>query len=342
MSSERKLSFNFWRYRLLHWAFNVKDADINRPQDTGLPKFLYTHYCPLWNLTNLIAILSPLILAIKVTYVLCVSFVSATSWAWSQIPWLKLMSLIEKMIPEKKEKAESKASQVTIEQEKQQFVSVCRDWIIDAGHNLESFPSLWSHCESKFVHLNSETAEEMFKKYAPKIVEARERAIKRKEKMQERIVFWTNFSQVFIKGALNVFYVGICLGVLYLLYLLAGPAWDALCAIADGIVWIFSNTGSLSILFFALKIILWAVAFAAAIYGLARMGWIQKFFETAGTGVKKLSPPFYLVGKLFGWVVGGFVAVAEFVSMFYEQNCPPIVLVSPEDEIIEKVAEGEE
>src|SRR5690348_8046854 len=61
---ERRLSLKHWRYRLLHWCFNVEPNPGSNI--TILPKFLYTHYCPLFHLTNLIAILLPFIILIKI------------------------------------------------------------------------------------------------------------------------------------------------------------------------------------------------------------------------------------------------------------------------------------
>lgn len=57
---DRKLSFNHWRYRLLHWTFETN------PSDSNLPNFLYTKYCPLFHLTNLLVIFFPLIVFAKI------------------------------------------------------------------------------------------------------------------------------------------------------------------------------------------------------------------------------------------------------------------------------------
>ena len=42
IKGQRKLSFDCWRYRLLHWCFNVENPDVQFFQRTGLPKFLYS------------------------------------------------------------------------------------------------------------------------------------------------------------------------------------------------------------------------------------------------------------------------------------------------------------
>lgn len=84
LQRRKKLSLNHWRYRLLHWCFNVK-ADNNTPFSNNLPRCLYTHYCPLFHLTNLIAIFCPIILIVKVVIAMAKAFVHAFSqlkWSW--------------------------------------------------------------------------------------------------------------------------------------------------------------------------------------------------------------------------------------------------------------------
>jgi hypothetical protein len=124
--------------------------------------------------------------------------------------------------------------------------------------------------------------------------------------------------------------------------MLAEPAWDAICYVCNGIYWLFTDVGSLSVLWLLLKVLFWSSLLVGSLAMLAKIGWLQRFFEALGIGFSKLAPPFYLVGKLFSWICGGFKAVGDFVSMFYEENCPPIKLVSPEEAAIEEkiVQEG--
>ena len=60
---EKRISLKHWRYRLLHWCFNVRDIEL--PEDSPLPDYLYSHYCPFFHLTNFIALFSLPILTIK-------------------------------------------------------------------------------------------------------------------------------------------------------------------------------------------------------------------------------------------------------------------------------------
>jgi hypothetical protein len=74
--AERKMSLTHWRYRLLHWVFNV-DSDQVWKDDSGkfhskLPNYLYSHYCPLFHLTNLIALFSPIILVVKIVWAIII------------------------------------------------------------------------------------------------------------------------------------------------------------------------------------------------------------------------------------------------------------------------------
>lgn len=80
IKGEKKMSFHHWRYRLLHWAFGEK-ADT--PEQSGLPRFLYTHYCPLFHLTNLIAIFAPAILFVKLVCVVFMMLVKTCLPCWT-------------------------------------------------------------------------------------------------------------------------------------------------------------------------------------------------------------------------------------------------------------------
>lgn len=341
----RKMSFGHWRYRLLHWCFNVKNPDPKNVYDTGLPKFLYTHYCPLFHLTNLIAILSPLILFIKVTAVV----VGAIAYGMSAIPWGEIREKISKALAwiklPKREKAETPAVVETPKRTKAHERRLAVEAICDTPTG-RTFGDFWYTNSDNYETLTREEVEAVFLEYMPKVIEARERARLRKERLRARLVFWTNFSQVFIKWFLNAFYFALTGGALYLLYVLAGPVssglWSAACWVVDGIGWLCSDSGFFTILLTGLKYAFYFAVLAGGLYVLARVGFLQRFGEALLAGLKKLTPPFYLLGRFGAWVGGGFTGVVEFVKMFYEENCPPIVLVTPEDEKVEQVAEGED
>lgn len=337
IKGERKLSFRHWRYRLLHWTFGVRNPDPKNPEATGMPRFLYTHYCPLFHLTNLIAILSPLILLAKVVAV----FVRAVAAAFAVVPWERLLDLLARLKLPRRTTCEAAEALAPTPPSPAELRRMCVDLICE-WHN-DSFAEFWAcHRGGDIAPMKEEDAAAVFAEFWPKVAEARERGRLRKEKWRQRIVFWTNFSRVFIKHFLTAFYVALAAGVAYLAYLIAGPTWDGICWIANGIVWLFSDTGSLTVLWTGIKISFWLAFATATVYVLARLGWIQRFWEVLCDGLGRICPPFYLVGRFWRWLCGGCSAVAEFVAMFYEENCPPITLVSDEEGAVEEVAEKAE
>lgn len=187
IKAERKLSFNHWRYRILHWTFNV-----NAPQTDWheLPNFLYTHYCPLFHLTNLIAILSPLILLIKC----CILLVRAINSVIELIPFEKLFLVFDKF--KSSIKPIKVLKKVTLQDEKRKLI----DYICSLGYTI-LFKDFWESYSKYFSILTKEEAEPIFNEYSAKLEAAIIAAKIRKDKWRDRIIFWTNFSRVLLSGA---------------------------------------------------------------------------------------------------------------------------------------------
>ncbi len=336
----RKLSFNFWRYRLLHWCFNVKDPNPDCLFETGLPKFLYTHYCPLFHLTNLIAIFSPIILFIKI---LCV-IIGATIAGVKAIPWGKIENFLGRFMPKPDPNAQESClismSAGTATRESERLAAINLIYEFFECRSKDSFDDFWKVKSYKFTILTKEEVQVIFDEYSSKIKEAQERARKRKEARQASFIFWTNFSRVFVKCFLNVFYVALAIVMVYVSYLMAKPLWSLVCWMVGGIYDIFTSKQSLDTLIYFIVAIS-ATAFVSLILILlVKIGFLRAFGIGLRRGLSKLSPPLYIVGRFFRWIGNGFKSTCEFIRMFYEENCPPIVLVSPEEEKIEEIAQG--
>lgn len=327
IKGEKTLSLNHWRFRILHWAFNVENPDPANPE---LPKFLYTHYCPLFHLTNLIALVSPLILLIKVLVV--VLFASAE--VLGSIPFEKVFNWFSFDLPERNKVKEP--TPITIEDERRSFLAAL------CGH-YNTFEDLWVFYSSKFRFLKEEEAKAVFDEYMPKIIAARERSRQRKERWRQRIIFWTNFSRVFIKWLMNIGYFALVGLLLYAGYAFMGVAWDFICWIGSCIAWLFTDAISFSVLTFFGKIFMWSALVYLVVFLAVKLEVVQRFIDALLKGFNYISPPFYVAAVPFRWIKTGCVNFWEFVSMFYEENCPPIKLVTPEEAIVESVAhEGEE
>jgi hypothetical protein len=333
----RKLSFNHWRYRLLHWCFNVKNPNPDNISATNLPRYLYTHYCPLFHLTNLIAIFSPMILLFKVFLIVFGAFISAVkviSWNFDFVR--KLFAKIKTVPDEEKKEAQYVASAKTKAKERLEIID-----LISKTHPKWNAKDFWLINNCVFGLLSEEEVTACFNEYVPKFIEARKEAEKRKEDRKKTMLFWTNFSRVFVQWSLNVFYFLLSIGALYFMYIIAQPLWNGLCWLVDAIIGMFSNVNNLETLLLVLKLCAASLLWAIILYVLAKIGFLQRFGRGVAHGLSKLVPPFYLIDRFFRWIGRGFLSVKEFVMMFYEENCPPIVIVSQEQEKVEQVANND-
>jgi hypothetical protein len=332
IKEERKLSFNHWRYRILHWAFNT---DPPNPKNldlicNGIPKFLYTHYCPLFHLTNLIALLSPLILFFKVVWVVLCALYACLDL----IPWGSIKAFFAGFFPPPKAKKVHSKPELTAEMERR----ICIKYICEWHSDLESF--LACYC---FTLLSKEDVINTYNEYMHKVLRAREEAELRKKKWRETIIFWTNFSQVFIKWALNLVYLGLAAILLGLVYLIAYPVFSFICWVPGFVLWLFEDGVSWVIVWMTVKLLFWSTIVMGVISVLVRTGIAGKFFANVFHGLKYIMPPTYIVTVPFNWIVQSGVNAIEFIAMFYEENCPPVTIISEEEAAVESVARnGEE
>ena len=156
---ERKLSLNHWRYRLLHWCFNEKN--ITRSEESALPQYLYCHYCPLFHLTNFIALFSWLILTIKVIVWCCkgiASVISKVDWRFLHVDLFNLFNLFKR---ERVERAPTEA-----ELRKRQwkvFLQKIEDYNDDNNTNC-TFEYFWRYYYHHFELLDKNEAEISFER----------------------------------------------------------------------------------------------------------------------------------------------------------------------------------
>lgn len=338
------MSFNHWRYRILHWTFNVPEENINEryPEATGLPKFLYTHYCPLFHLTNLIAILSPLIFGIKCA----VAFFAMIGILLRKLP-LEVVGCYLEIAFEKLKAAASKnprgskhSSQKTSSYREEK--RLCMNLIKDSYYmSVDEFLMYTKRFDFKI--LKPEDLKSLFEKYSFQMKTAVAKAKLRKEKWRQRLIFWTNFSRVFIKWAMNLFYVGLALLFLYIGYSVAIPIWWFICWVCNGIIWMFSDSGSLAAMWVTAKILFFAALGLGIVVLSTKIGLVQRLGEAFVSGFEKVSAPLYILFVPFGWIKSRIDSFLEFAAMFYEENCPPVKLVNEEEAVIESVAKnGEE
>ncbi len=332
IKGERKLSFDNWRFRILHWAFRIKNPNFKNPEVNPLPLYLYTHYCPLFHLTNLIAFLSPIILLIRFFILSFFALMSSIAFIAELIPFDKLWPSFKSDSTPKAPKA---PKPLTLEEERNSLIK-----IICTNYNTE-FPALWTFVNGSFKLITEEDAKKIYDEYRPKVLAAIEAAKLRKDRWRQRIVFWINFSRVFIKCLINLFYFGLAGLVLYVLYEFSTVIWQLLCVVGGFIYWLFTDSVSFATLIFVIKFlgfigITWGFLIVAL-----RFKIFNRFLDYFLGGVEYIKPPFYIAAIPFFWIGKKCSDAYEFVQMFYEENCPPIKLITPEEEIIESnVDEG--
>ena len=250
VKGDRQMSFNSFRYRLLHWCFGINPKT---PAESNLPKMLYTHYCPLFHLTNLIAIFSPIILMCKIFYVTAILLSYKVTLALLKA-LDKITDPIAEWVVERKAQNESirqqrklermSARELELEAQRTQISMMTPEevayqadfeaakWIprFVRGNDAyaESFRMFWEEEGHSFVYLKRDKAKEFWEKYTDRLRAERkaekELAERRKQKMRAWLVFWVNFSRVFVKLTLNLFYTALFALVAYLTIFYGIPA----------------------------------------------------------------------------------------------------------------------
>lgn len=171
-----------------------------------------------------------------------------------------------------------------------------------------------------------------FETLVPKYKEAYARAEIRRNKFRDRLIFWTNFSRVFVKWVMNIAYVALVLFMIYGIYWMTRPA-------IDFFKW-FLTFDSIPLILFVAKIFAVVALVFVVIY------LLPKAFKTcAETAVKAgayVAMPATLMANIVcapgRWIAQGWLKTTEFISIFYEENCPPVTIISEEEEKIEEVA----
>ena len=321
ITDEKKLSYNHWRYRLLHWCFSVKDPDRSH-----LPRFFYTHYCPLFHMTNMIALFSPFIFGFKIVAlifkiigsVFCAinNFCEARS---EQITAAK-QAAFDALSDDEKYAMFIDGEEAYFR--KRMLKSLARD------PNLQ-FSDFWPHNSYHFTYLKSDRAEVLWISYFAKIIEANEILKARREKFKERMVIWVNLSRVVIKIALVAMYVTFAAVAIYLGYHYAIP-----CAVA--IIKFIASDKLIVLFWICMKLLLAGATIAFVLISIERL--INTFNLTT-----VIAPPFTamkdMIFGFFKWIRNTIKSFCEFMAMFYEEHCPPIKIVNDADAEIAAIEE---
>lgn len=154
------------------------------------------------------------------------------------------------------------------------------------------------------------------------------------EKRKAWIVFWVNFSSVFIKWGLNLGYVGLAALLTYFAVVwlppLAIASWDLL-------VWCVNGIFTIDFFNILYLFAIWAFRILLIVGGFLALGVvIVRRNEQIRNGLGMVFGPLAIIPKVGGAVLGYCLETAEnvcqFCVSFYEESCPPIKIVTEDDE----------
>lgn len=331
IKSEKKMSLNHWRYRILHWAFGC------RPKTqwaSPLPRFLYTHYCPLFHLTNLIILFSPIILMVKMIIGLVFvggSIVMVCANASSRLH-ARFRPPVE-TTPETEEKIRARYLQKCRNTLPKYMAKLHPRYLVD-------FDTFWGRYLDEYWqwHISKGDVEEIYNFFLPKIHEAQERAEEKRERTRERIVFWVNFSRVFVKFLLNATYLVVAGLLAYATWLWGWPVAKFIGSFIATVFVSFFTFDFLGFLWFVFMLSA-QISIACIVLGAVVIG-CYKFVPFRKACLAVVTPVAVSMEALGGFIeyLGGlFYSAYEFVGLFYEQNCPPIVIVKDEEALMAEI-----
>ena len=330
----RTLTFNHWRYQLLHWTFN---CDPKTPADSPLPHPLYTHYCPLFWLTNMFVLTAlPLFIFRYILWPLGQAFVWVTTPIWKFIGTtvaillqlgfgiLKAIGAIQIKVPKSANYEERLIAKRKFAERKELWDEVwqmlaigrqyARDWDFVSNslswgyHSSEEVKEIFELCVQRF----DETAEER-KRQAESFAKWVE--IARKATL---VAFYTGCTAAVIgTGFLLFFFVPWAIHQVIAFFNWAGTwPWDLIGMTAAGVV------GALATIF-------GTVAFAHYIRLGRRIGDTSEYLSNSF-----LKPVGTIIALPFVALMSFLNNFAEFVVELYNNNCPPITIVDDRTDVV--------
>lgn len=320
IATERKMSLSHWRYRVLHWYFEVSKED---GYGHNVPRYFYTHYCPLFHFTNLVILFLPIILTWKVTkYIVKNTVVPACGAMAESIRRAKERRAVSAATTSVSEPKETKP--------RHSFIFCLKKYTDNGDIKETKFERFFDFIQCYgFDAKDRELYEAKFNELYPKLIAAAERRQARAIKMRERVQFWVNFSSVFIKWLLYAGYAALAAGVVWFCAAFGGT----------GVGWfwyLMTEVDWLAVAHYSLGFLLFGVFIVASVYIQKRFKVFNFFFNSVGA---VLSPILNPIGSAIVAVAegigNGLASIGEFIRVFFEENCPPITIVSDEEEEIE-------
>ncbi len=327
IKAERKLTLNHWRYKLLHWTFGC--SDVTSKDDSKLPKYLYTHYCPLFHMTNLLLLVSPVTAVIRIVLWFLHNAVFPVLCAIGDLAEL----LKESFIRARRKAQEAPPKQVPVSIQRSRELKTLKKLIWEEPFYHDDFDYFWE-CNSRSFQTITEDEARRFHGQIVAAHTAWREAKERREAFFNRLISIGDFvGRILLPVMGIVLVVGIAFS-LYLSapYIAAFFVWcgNGLLFIVETIAHFCSVTLVNWLETYTLPILVVAAFSCAIVAALVGMGYsVHRWVWPAVKCVSK--PPLMLAGHLacssFYVFCNTISMVIEFCSDFYANNCPPITIV---------------
>ena len=303
-----------WRYQILHWYYEVEPVElVENGRYAGVPHFFYTKYCPLFHITNILLITCPLIMLWRVCRSVGGVITNAIE-AWQSYRTIRRLEKFRNLPPEQKRDFWLGE---TRRQMTQHFV---RHKKVKGKYSLEDFDDYMRFNKYDLSYRNELTEDDLrmcFAELVQKMFRVTDQVETSKVELERRnqAVFWINFSSAFFKIGINIAYwvaaaaflAGMCYYVLPAIVGIVVWIWMALSEVAlwDIFVFLCKLTGATIVMFIGFHVLVSHKGFR----------YILKPFVIALEAIKSCGRYIEIKGE----------KTREFFSMFYENNCPPIV-----------------
>src|SRR5690606_7495454 len=190
--------------------------------------------------------------------------------------------------------------------------------------NKESFDEIWEYRYSLFTKFNKtrEEALHIYNTLKEKIDQLKKKEEERKSVLAARMVKLVNFSRIFFKGCLNIFYILLCIAAIFVTYNYVAPF----------LIWVvsylFNGVMSLSETFWLILgiVFLGTIALTLVSYYFVVEVDYKEVSEKISTRIVKPSKIDIIANKMVNFIVRCIENFVTFISTFYESNCPPIEL----------------
>ena len=357
-----QISSDHWRYRLLHWYSPNKDEN---------PDCLYTHYCPLFHLTNLLALVFPFCWLMVKLFRLIEIIIFGIGWLFDKIPVDWIFTLTDPFFLrwDAQERADSYST--LSEREKWRFKQMPRERKVNiiaqkaterSDHHMETLDNFINWFGDKlsriavpeddwqdfYVDAKAEYDQRiMFAKRQEEAAQrrkeyeeaAKEAAEERKKKFAKLIGTISVYSSLVVKTICYILAgIGVCLagwGLYLATPFIAWFAWE----LCQALYWLYTVvfTWWFLVAFCKASIAVSLVFFA--LYIICKKKVVQRLGRQAARPLVRGAS---FVGSFLYWIESGLRAIFDFIEMFYEENCPVVTYTDLDDleELLDESNEG--